>query len=190
MRNQKVACFLRGLAPPRGRVFFDVLHMHYGFRTEINVRNNPLFLYLLTVPYFATYCALISIGVRWARQREGALRTFSIAAVPLLVAFLETALNANPFMESLFCFDDLPFMLTFGTLSYGVALAAAMPVWVGIDDRSTMRSVIARILAAMMVMLIAFEILRHVIAPQFTRVVEGAVGLRDFEGSCLERPAR
>jgi len=169
--------------------FFDVLHMHYGFNTDINIDNNPLFLYFMTVPYFATYAALISIGYRWAARIERrTLRAIAIASVPLAVAFLETALNANPFMKSLFCFDDLSLMLTFGTLSYGTALACAMPLWVNIDDHTPLRTVLVGLLASMMAMVICFELLRHAVAPHVTAVEEGAIGLRDYEGSCLSAP--
>ena len=55
--------------------FYDVLHMHYGFGTTWNLRNVPLFLYLVTIAYFATYCALCAMAfralhavrVRWVR---------------------------------------------------------------------------------------------------------------------------
>ena len=40
--------------------FYDVLHMHYGFDTQLNIRNNPFFLYLVTVAYFSTYCILLN----------------------------------------------------------------------------------------------------------------------------------
>jgi cycloeucalenol cycloisomerase len=144
--------------------FFEVLGMHYGFKTTIAIQNNPLFLYFMTVPYFATYSALITIGHRTARRIEGPLRYFAIAAIPLALAALETALNANPFMTRLFWFDDLGFMLTYGTLSYGVALACSMPVYLAIDEDPShprpMHRVAIDVLAAMMAIVIAFELLR------------------------------
>ncbi|HHH29743.1 MAG TPA: hypothetical protein ENK57_15550, partial [Polyangiaceae bacterium] len=42
--------------------FFDVLHMHFGFDTAIVIQNNPVFLYLMTVAYFATYSVLVCIA--------------------------------------------------------------------------------------------------------------------------------
>lgn len=173
--------------------FFDVLHMHYGFATNINIENNPLFLYFITVPYFATYAALITIGYRRARRVPTRWsRYLAIGWVPLAVAALETLLNANPFMKRLFCFDDLGLMLTFGTASYGTALACAMPVWNLIDERPSRRirlgRVTAGIIASLAVMVLLFQLSRRWIAPHLTEVQPGAVGLRDFEGSCLRRP--
>jgi hypothetical protein len=100
------------------------------------------------------------------------------AVVPFAVAGLETALNANPFMGSLFCFDDMALMMWFGTLSYGSCFLFTMPVWVAIDEQPGTRTPLWRVvvwtLAAVMMIVIVFEGLRH------------HVGLGDFEGSCLE----
>lgn len=173
--------------------FFDVLHMHYGFGTRINIENNPLFLYFMTVPYFATYCALVTIGYRRARRVPIRWKRYlAVAWVPVAVAGLETLLNANPFMTSLFCFDDLGLMLTFGTASYGTALACAMPVWILIDEhqerRLRLRTVTVGLVASLVAMTVLFQISRLWIAPHFTEVRTGAVGLRDFDDSCLTTP--
>lgn len=170
--------------------FFDVLHMHYGFDTRINIQNNPVFLYLTTVAYFATYCVLVCAAYRWCtRLFAGPKRWLAGALAPLLVALLETALNANPFMKGLFCFDEPGFMLTFGTFSYGTCFMFVLPLWLHIDDRE--RTPISHIVlgtgAAMMGIVISFELLRHLVAPHFTNVVAGANGLRDFGESCLSR---
>lgn len=108
--------------------FFDVLHMHFGFDTAIHIQQNPVFLYLMTVAYFATYSVLVCIAHRLARRIEGPLRYPALVLAPFVVAFLETALNANPWMTSLFCFDEMGFMLWFGTFSYGCALTFMRPV--------------------------------------------------------------
>ncbi len=171
--------------------FFDVLHMHYGFNTRINIQNNPVFLYFTTVAYFATYCVLLCVAFRWCRQvLRGGWRWLAALVAPMGVAFLETALNANPFMQSLFCFDDPRFMLTFGTVSYGACFVFVLPVWLHIDEDgpTPMRDIVVRTGGAMMGIVIAFEVLRYAVAPHFTLVVEGANGLRDFATSCLVPP--
>lgn len=170
--------------------FFDVLHMHYGFRTRWNLRNNPLFLYFLTIAYFATYAVLVGIVTRAAaslRVRWHRLLTTSVA--PFGVAFLETALNANPFIARLYCYDELGFMLWFGTLSYGVCFVGALPVWRAIDDEPgtsrPLERVVVDVLGATMAILVVLAVLRHVVAPSLTTVIEGAPGLRDYGESCL-----
>lgn len=185
--------------------FYDVLHMHYGFNTTWNIANNPFFLYLVSVAYFATYAVLTCVAYRWMKPRAGALANI---AAPMGCAFLETALNANPFMERLFCYDEMAFMLWFGTLAYGLAFVFALPMWMGIDEqdatgsmstsaaatgstvghRTTLGLVAVWCGAALYADLIALDLLRFHVAPQFTTVVPDANGLRDFATSCLVSP--
>jgi len=177
--------------------FYEVLHMHYGFRTEWNVNNTPLFLYFLTVAYFSMYCVLLNIGYRFAASLLSGYASrwaCSVLIIPVCfaVAALETALNANPFMKSLFCYDDMTFMLWFGTIMYGTYFIIALPFWFTIDERpgveTPWKNILVGILAAFLLIMIADELFKWVIAPHFTTVVNGAVGLRDFEGSCLVPP--
>lgn len=170
--------------------FFDVLHMHFGFDTTINIQNNPVFLYFMTVAYFATYSVMLCASFRASRRLPVALRGVGGAVAPFAVAFLETLLNANPFTASVFCFDDPAFMLWFGTLSYGSCFVFILPVWLGSDERTPSRgsTVAVGVLASMMAIAITFELLRHLVAPHVTTVSHGDHGFRDFDTSCLESP--
>ncbi len=178
--------------------FYDVLHMHYGFNTTINIQNNPVFLYLVTIAYFSTYFVLTCMTCRFitALFSRGSTvgKVVAYALAPFVMAFLETALNANPFIASLFCYDDMAFMLWFGTLSYGLSFVFALPMWMAIDetpgDRVRAFSVLVWLGAVLCADLLALDLLRYQVAPHFTDVVEGANGLRDFATSCLEPIAR
>lgn len=173
--------------------FYEVLHAHYGFATRINLNDVPLFLYFLTVTYFSTYVVLINVGWRVAKQllwpTSRLLFGLAIVLLPYAVAGLESALNANPWMGALYCFDDLSFALWFGTLSYGTWFAVVMPFWVTLDEtpgRSMpLGQVVRSALAGTMLILCVNEVLAHAVAPQVTRVAVGHVGLRDYGESCL-----
>jgi hypothetical protein len=177
--------------------FFDVLHMHYGFRTYVTIRNNPVALYILTIPYFATYAALCLVAYRFVRETlrraPAFVRYAGVALTPFAVAFLETALNANPFTRRLFCYDDMALVLWFGTFAYGTAFCLALPVWLSIDERPgedvSIFHVLAGVCAAMYVDSLLLDVYRYQLAPHVTTVVEGAVGLRDYGNSCLVPPA-
>ena len=173
--------------------FFDVLHMHYGFDVTWVIDRNPVFLYFLSVAYFATYFALCTVAWRFLqRQRSRVVRASAWVVAPMGMAGLETALNANPFTTSLFCYDDLPFMLWFGTLVYGLAFVLVLPAWAGVDERAGERTPrwqpIAWTLGALYVDLVVLAILRAWVAPWLTTVVDDAPGLRDFATSCLVGP--
>lgn len=174
--------------------FFDVLHMHYGFGATWTIAHNPFFLYLVSVAYFGTYFALCNVSFRWLRRAMPSAGAASWLLAPMAMAFLETALNANPFTTRLFCYDDLPFMLWFGTLSYGAAFVFALPVWIGMDEapdrpRTPTLHVAVGILAACYADLIVLDVLRYHVAPAFTEVEDRAMNLRDYGDGCLVSPA-
>ncbi len=176
--------------------FFDVLHAHFGFRSTINIRNNPFFLYLMTVAYFSTYAVLLMMAYR-ASQRAFAssrrpVRLLAAGAACVVVAGLESVLNANPFTRHLYCFDDVGFALWFGSLAYGLSFMFILPVWIGIDERPGQRTpwtfVIVGVFAAVYADSLALDVLRYHVAPHFTTVRENAVGLGDVGTSCLSEP--
>ncbi|HJK95647.1 MAG TPA: hypothetical protein RMF84_00405 [Polyangiaceae bacterium LLY-WYZ-14_1] len=194
----KMSCCVAGLAVlinySHSPFFFDVLHMHYGFDTTWNVRQTPIGLYIITIAYFATYAVLCLIAFRWLRGRTRrwplGLRWPAYALAPFGVAFLETLLNANPFMTHLFCYDDIGFALSFGTLAYGTAFCFTLPAWLRIDERPgvsvTLFSIAVSVLAAVYAEMLVLDLLRHFVAPLLTEVETGAMGFRDFAESCLE----
>jgi cycloeucalenol cycloisomerase len=172
--------------------FWDVLHMHYGFGTTINIQNNPVFLYFVSVAYFATYSVLCCMIFRALRARcARVLRAAAYVVAPMAMAFLETALNANPFTQHLFCYDDKTFALWFGTLAYGMAFVYALPMWMAIDENPRRRvraaAVVVLLFAAVYADVLTLDLLRYHVAPRFTQVVPGANGLRDVGTSCLGR---
>lgn len=169
--------------------FFDVLHMRYGFRATITVERNPVFLYFVTVAYFATYSVLACVAVR-ALARAG--RTGRVAAfviVPVGLAFLETALNANPWMTRLFCYGEPALMYGFGSLAYGLALGLALPGWLALDEgparRTSLVVVLGWVILAIALDTLAVAALRVGVAPHFTEVEDPTSPDWDSAG-CLE----
>jgi cycloeucalenol cycloisomerase len=162
--------------------FFDVLHAHYGFHVQWHLRGNPIFLYLMTIPYFATYCALLRIADRYLGQR-----VFGSVAACLVVALLETLLNATPLTRHLYCFDEPMFALGFGSLAYGISFVCILPVWRA-ADRLPLAHVLAGACAAVYVDSLALDALRYHVAPHLTHVDEGLFGLDRSKPSCLDVP--
>jgi cycloeucalenol cycloisomerase len=173
--------------------FFDVLHMHYGFHTRWNIQNNPFFLYLVSVAYYSTYSVLCMWSFRALRHALAFSRVLAASAyvvAPLAMAFLETVTNINPYTKSLYCYDDLPLMLSFGTVCYGAAFVFALPMWLAIDEPRRVSPVIVLVwcLAALQAHRLTLDVLRAHVAPHLTQVKTGANGLGDFGTSCLVAP--
>jgi cycloeucalenol cycloisomerase len=167
--------------------FFDVLHMRYGFHATWTLDRNPLFLYLVTIPYFATYSVLACMAVRLVRHFAPRVGVLVFVVVPLALAFLETVLNANPFMTRLFCYDDLPLMLWFGTASYAVSFVLALPVWMAVEEGRGLRwPLVAAAALSLGVVLADTAVLaglRAFVAPRVTVVMRDAPGRG--AGGCL-----
>jgi amino acid transporter len=120
------------------------------------------------------------------------VRLLGAGGACLVVAALETALNANPFTRHLYCFDDMAFALWFGSLAYGLSFMFMLPVWIGIDEHPGERTpwfhALVFVLAAVYADSLALDVLRAHVAPHFTTVHEGATGLGDIATSCLAKP--
>jgi cycloeucalenol cycloisomerase len=171
------------------RHFYEVLDMHYGFRTTLYWNDVPVFLYPLTAVYFTTYAVLFDVALR-AAARYRVPRPLAVLVSALLLALLETALNANPWMRATFCYGNHEIALTFGTLMYGSHFVFAGPLWHRIDERpgddTRVRDVVIGVLAAFMMVLCADEVWARAVAPRFTTVVPGRVGIPGKQGpSCL-----
>lgn len=176
--------------------FLDVLHAHFGFHSTLNIRNNPFFLYLMTVAYFSTYAVLLMMAYRLfrhcLRRAPRSVRLLGALVACFVVAGLETALNANPFTRHLYCFDDMSLALWFGSFVYGVSLLLVLPAWMAVDERAGERRpwlhVAAFVLAAVYADSLLLDLLRTFVAPLLTTVHTGAVGLGDVAESCLGNP--
>jgi len=170
------------------RYFYEILDMHYGFHATWNLNDVPLFLYPLTAVYFTTYSVLFDLALRVAGPR----RAVAVVVASLLLAGMETSLNANPAMKASFCYGNLGFALGFGTLMYGSHFIIAGPCWHRIDEGrgecTPLREVVFSVLAAFMLVLCVDEGFEHVLAPHVTTVVVGRVGIPGKQGpSCLAR---
>lgn len=170
--------------------FFDVLHMRYGFHATWALERNPLFLYLVTIAYFATYSVLACLAFRWLAARGTWGRPLAYVLVPVALAFLETALNANPLMVRLFCYGEPAMMYSFGSLAYGLALGLALPGWVALDERPGVRVPLATV-ALWVVLAVALDTaavaaIRALVAPHVTTVEDPTAPGWDARGCLTE----
>jgi cycloeucalenol cycloisomerase len=172
------------------RYFYEVLDMHYGFRTTWNLNDVPLFLYPLIAVYFTTYAVLLDVALA-AAAAVGIGRASALVLTSLALAAVETSLHSNPWMRASFCYGSLRVALVLGTAMYGLSFVIAGPLWHRIDERpgecTPLSHVLASVFAAFMMILCADEVFANVIAPRFTVVVPGRVGIPGKQGpSCLE----
>ncbi|MBI5513999.1 MAG: hypothetical protein HY909_09540 [Deltaproteobacteria bacterium] len=154
-----VLSFLRAFLG--ARVFFVLLGMRYRFPVHLTLNGSPVFVYLLTVPYYLTYLVAMQVALR-AVGRVFPSRGAAVvarAALAFGVAFAETGLMATERMASFFSYADRRFSLTWGSLCYGAVFFVTLPLFDAIDrDGPTpLGEVLRDALAAMTVILCVYE---------------------------------
>lgn len=119
-------------------LFFRCLGMQYHFRVSLLLNGTPLFLYPLTVAYFATYFVALQIALRGLAgllALPGPARLALRAALSYGVAFAETFFMANQALRSFFSYADRGFALRVGSLAYGTLFLISAPLYDRIADR-------------------------------------------------------
>lgn len=120
------------------QLFFDRFGMEYHFPVHWIVARTPLFLYFVTIAYFATYYVALQIAWRALRTRfPSAPPAAMIAARALLsysVAFAETAAMANEQLKAFFSYRDPRFVMFFGSIAYGTVFFVTLPLFYHLDE--------------------------------------------------------
>jgi cycloeucalenol cycloisomerase len=128
------------------------------------VNGTPLFLYFLTVAYFATYYTVLQIGWRAVRTRwprSPVLHLAARAGLSYLVAFGETASMATEGMKKWFSYAEPRWVMTWGSLCYGTVFFVSLPIFYDLDEDPQvpprpLRELVRDLLAANMVVLVAY----------------------------------
>ncbi len=153
-------------------LFFDVLGMEYHFRVRWVVNRTPLFLYPLTIAYFATYYVVMTVAWRAFTTRFPRAPSLARLAVRLVlgygIAFAETGSMANPYLADCFFYRDKHFALLVGSLCYGTLFVLSFPFVFRLDEereapRPGMARLVGEVLAVNMLVLICYEGWAHLL---------------------------
>ena len=149
--------------------FFDVLGMRYAFPTTWTLEATlvgrgsgtvPIFLYLLTQAYFATYHAVAGVVIRAARRRLGPghlTMTLVVCALAYGMAFAETWSMASDLLSDVFWYVDRARMLRWGSVAYGLYFIVSFPMIARLDEEAPWplwRVAVEALAASMLVMLL------------------------------------
>ena len=159
--------------------FYDVLGMRYtgplgpGMGLEIN--RVPVSMFLCTHPYFMTYHVLVTPllrAIKSSLQKYQACHFFfaiTVVIIAFLTAFVETwTISGFPY----YTYPDFHEMLTKGSAFYGVFFVVTYPWFLRLDEDPkqpwAIGQVVIEALAAMMVVLLAADLLKLVcMTPQY-----------------------
>jgi len=145
-------------------LFFDRLGMEYHFPTRFILNRVPLFLYFLTIAYFATYYVILSVALRALRRAFPSLPRAALwvcrALLCYAVAFGESFFMANDRLKPLFLYRDKQFTLLWGSLCYATLFLCTLPLYESLDetDNPTTPQMIKDLFAANLLSLILYEV--------------------------------
>ncbi|HZS41404.1 MAG TPA: hypothetical protein VFF06_31460 [Polyangia bacterium] len=148
-------------------LFFDAFGMEYHFPVRWILQRTPVFLYLVTVSYFATYYVALTIAWRALRTRfPNAPRAATVIARAILsyaVAFAETFAMANDSLRDYFSYRNPHAVMWFGSICYGTVFFLTLPLFYDLDEDPALAPVPLRrsiwdLLALNMLILICYQL--------------------------------
>jgi len=139
-------------------LFFRRLGMEYHFAATWSWNGSPVFLYPMTLAYFATYYVVIQIITRAILPPSGPFFWIGLATLSYAVAFAETMSMASPMLAELFFYRDRGFMLRYGSFCYGTVFFVTMPMFLRLDSPRSLGRVALGSLAANAVALALYGI--------------------------------
>lgn len=144
-------------------LFFDAFGMQYHFPTTWLLHRTPVFLYFVTVAYFATYYVVMQLAWRALRARFPRAKWITRALLSYSIAFAETAAMANESIRAYFSYRDPRAVMLFGSIAYGTVFFVTLPLFYDLDENAAappvpLRRLIWDLLAMNMLVLICYEL--------------------------------
>ncbi len=196
----KLGCFLFVWAVIGGYLgtdpWYEVLHGHFAFNTDLNPNGVPLFMLPMTIAVFGFYTVILGALYRMAWRRierpnmgrfsEWSRRTALILPLAVLMPLIETV----GYTSDSYCFDDKTGMWWFNILIYGSWQASALIFYPRFDEKPGEDQPVGRFVvtgfAVVAVVMFSMQIVTEFVAPHFTDVHEGARYVNDWSSdNCL-----
>jgi hypothetical protein len=173
--------------------WYEVLHGHFAFNTQLNPNGVPLFMLPMTICVFGLYSVILGTLYRIATQlldrvsRDTLLRHILLCAVlavpmPLIETFAYSGSN--------YCFDNGVGMWGLNVLIYGSWHFSAMLFYTKFDShpgkRTPLNVIALSAFATIGILMVLMAITKTFIAPHFVEVQHGVRQLNDWSAdNCL-----
>lgn len=167
--------------------WYEVLHGHFAFNTNVNPNGVPLFMLFMTVSVFAFYSVLLGSLYRVICQllqrvnptvgADTLIRHLILCALlaplmPIVETFAYTSV-----VPSNYCFDNGTGMWGLNVLVYGGWHFASLIFYTRWDTtpdaRTTLRETVVAAFATIGILMVLMAITKNFIAPQFIEVDHG-----------------
>jgi hypothetical protein len=177
--------------------WYEVLHGHFAFNTELNPNGVPLFMLPMTISVFGCYSVILGTLYRVVTQLLE--RTHTVLARDTLVRHVLLCLLLAPIMPlgetfaysgSNYCFDNGVGMWGLNVLIYGSWHFAALLFYTRWDrspgERAELSTTVLSGFAALGILMVLTATTETFIAPHFVKVQHGVRQLNDWSPhNCL-----
>jgi hypothetical protein len=177
--------------------WYEVLHGHFAFNTELNPNGVPLFMLPMTICVFGLYSVILGTLYRIATQlldrtrsvlardswlRHGVLCAVLAIPMPLIETFAYSGSN--------YCFDNGVGMWGLNVLIYGSWHFSAMLFYTRFDrspgERTPLKVVLLSAFATIGILMVLMAITKTFVAPHFVDVQHGVRQINDWSvDNCL-----
>lgn len=177
--------------------WYEVLHGHFAFNTELNPNGVPLFMLPQTVTLFSVYTVVLGVAYRVIVQlldRTGSvLSRDTMARHAILCALLAPLMplaETFAYTSPNYCFDNGVGMWGLNVLVYGAWHFAALLFYTRWDEepgqRTTLHATIVSGFATLGILMVLMAITKTFIAPHFVEVQHGVRQINDWSANnCL-----
>jgi hypothetical protein len=197
----KLGCFLFVFACIGGYLgtdpWYEVLHGHFAFGTELNPNGVPLYMLPTTISVFGAYATILGCLFRmiwWAYEkvRISVIPYWVIKALVYLpLAALMPLVETVSLTSNRYCFDNPIGQWFLNVFIYGSWHLAAIPFYTHLEEtpnaeRTHWLGFVIRGFAVVGILMFLMQIVTDVIAPHYTEVHHGAINLDDWSpDNCL-----
>lgn len=177
--------------------WYEVLHGHFAFNTDLNPNGVPLFMLPMTISVFGLYSVILGTLYRVITQllnrtnsilaqdtwlRHGVLCAILAVPMPLAETFAYSGSN--------YCFDNGVGMWGLNVLIYGAWHFSALLFYTRFDvlpgERTPVKTVLVSAFAALGILMVLMAITKTFIAPHFVDVQHGVRQINDWSvDNCL-----
>jgi hypothetical protein len=177
--------------------WYEVLHGHFAFNTELNPNGVPLFMLPMTICVFGFYSVILGTLYRVITQLLN--RTDSVLAADtwwrhtilcLILAVPMPLGETFAYSGANYCFDNGVGMWGLNVLIYGAWHFSALLFYTRFDtrpgERTPLKTVAVSAFAALGILMVLMAITKTFIAPHFVDVQHGVRQINDWSaGNCL-----
>ncbi|WP_232542276.1 hypothetical protein [Nocardia bovistercoris] len=177
--------------------WYEVLHGHFAFNTELNPNGVPLFMLPMTISVFGFYSVLLGTLYRILTQlldrtntvlaRDNLIRHAVLCA---LIAPIMPLAETFAYTGSNYCFDNGVGMWGLNVLIYGAWHFSSLLFYTrwdtAPDQRTPLATVILSAFATLGILMVLMATTKTFIAPHFVEVSHGVRNLNDWSpDNCL-----